>query len=338
MRSAIAMQRPPWRIVGDRAEVVLTTWAEGRPERSVRLDRLEAGRMLRRALGPGGAGTFATLPLLAAARYVARHRPLRVPLARERALSVVEEALARGVLVAWLIERAGAQPEGPGAGSTADDMLAEAGELKQKTWIEIELLDMDGNPMGGEVYWIKLPDGTVREGALDQHGRAYFGELDPGSAEIRWPDRDGDATLGDVAPGQGGVSSSATTGRADSSRAGPRDWVEIELLDMEGRPVPYERYWIKLPDGTVREGVLDERGCAFFDDLDTGQCTIRWLGRDEGAAFLEPDATAPGATDRVAAQVEAMVSAARDGTAFCEECERARQRQEMESSEAQAQA
>lgn len=325
------MQRPPWSIVGDRIEVVLTTWAESRPDRATRLDRAEAGRTLRRALGPGVASGLASRPLLEAARYVSQHRPLRVPVRGDGALSAVLEALARGVLVAWVIERKGlGLTEGAGGGSAADDLLASEGEVRQKTWIEVELLDMDGKPMRGEPYWVKLPDGTVREGSLDEHGRAYFGDLDPGSAEIRWPNRDGEATEGSMPPGQGDLASTRGGGRAAANRVGGRTWVEIELLDMAGQPVPYERYWIKLPDGTVREGVLDAQGCAYFDDLDPGQCLIRWPARDEEAAFLEPDATTPGSTDQVAAQVETMVSAARDGTPFCEECERARRQQEAE--------
>jgi hypothetical protein len=103
---------------------------------------------------------------------------------------------------------------------------------------------------------------------------------------------------------------------------------------MDGKAVPHERYWIRLPDGTVREGALDAEGRAYFDDLDPGQCEIRWISRDGEATALDPDATAPSPADPVAAQVEALLSAARDGTPFCQECERARQ--ESEASENQA--
>ncbi len=249
-----------------------------------------------------------------AARYVVAERPLRLPLRESDARRVVFDALARGVIVAWLIESDGValMQGGGGGGAGEDETIQSEGLLTQKTWIEVELLDMDGNPMRGEPYWVKLPDGTVREGSLDEHGRAYFGELDPGSAEIHWPNRDGDATEPSMPLGQRELAPESGGGSSAGNRA-ERTWVEIELLDMEGRPVPHERYWIKLPDGTVREGVLDAMGCAYFDDLDPGQCTIRWLGRDEEAAFMEPDATTPGPTDRVAAQVQALESAARDG-------------------------
>jgi hypothetical protein len=249
----------------------------------------------------------------------------RLPLARRLA-----DALRLGRVTLW--RRRGRAPqssEGEGTEPTETETLTPVSE--PKTWIEIELLDMDGKPMPGERYVITLPDGTVREGTLDGHGRAYFGGLDPGSAEIRWPDRDGDATAPDAPLGQSPTSTTATPARGGPSRH-ERHWVEIELLDMDGKAVPYERYWIRLPDGTVREGALDAEGRAYFDDLDPGQCEIRWISRDGEATALDPDATAPSPADPVAAQVEALLSASRDGTPFCQECEQARQESEASES------
>jgi type VI secretion system secreted protein VgrG len=62
----------------------------------------------------------------------------------------------------------------------------------KKSWIEIELLDDDGNPCPGEPYQIKLPDGSVDTGTLDEKGRAYV-QCDPGTAEITFPGLDKDA-------------------------------------------------------------------------------------------------------------------------------------------------
>ncbi len=329
LRCRRAMQRPPWRIIGDSSELVLTTPLDGRLDGAARLDPREAWQLLRRLIGPSWRGALASGPLVDAARYVTAEHAVRLGVRAIDPYAAVLAALDRGLLVGWRIERRHRSTGGGEGQSATDDPIGAAGELLRKTWIEIELTDMDGNAMRGERYWIKLPDGTVREGLLDEHGRAYFDELDPGSAEIRWPDRDGDATESPMPLGQRALEDDAS-GSAAGSRSGPRErtWVEIELLDMADQPVAHERYWIKLPDGTVREGVLDAMGLAYFDDLDPGQCTIRWLGRDEDAAFLEPDPTAPGPSDRVAAQVETLVSAAREGAPFCEECERARRREE----------
>ncbi|MFO0624796.1 MAG: hypothetical protein U0325_04205 [Polyangiales bacterium] len=252
-------------------------------------------------------------------------------LARRPLEQRLADALRLGRVTLWRRRApAVASSEGEGTEAEGDETLTPASE--PKTWIEIELLDMDGKPMPGERYSITLPDGTVREGTLDGNGLAYFGGLDAGNAEIRWPDRDGDATAPDAPVGQSPTSTTATPARGGPSRH-ERHWVEIELLDMEGKAVPYERYWIRLPDGTVREGALDADGLAYFDDLDPGQCEIRWISRDGEATALDPDATAPSPADPVAAQVEALLSASRDGTPFCQECERARQ--EREASENQ---
>ena len=297
------------------------TWGDDRPGDAVRLDAWEAERLLARLLGPARRGCGEPPALLAAARYVTTHHAVRLGAHLTDPRRVVVAALARGLLLGQRVETRHRATSG-GDGATADDAPM-VGVHQVKTWIELELTDMDGNAMPGERYWIKLPDGTVREGALDEHGRAYFGDLDPGSAEIRWPDRDGEATENAMPLGQG-TPRTSSGGPSAARSAVERTWVELELLDMADQPVPHERYWIKLPDGTVREGALDALGLAFFDDLDPGQCTIRWLGRDEEAAVLEPDATTPGASDRVAAQVRTLTDAARDGVPFCEECERAR--------------
>lgn len=60
----------------------------------------------------------------------------------------------------------------------------------------------------------------------------------------------------------------------------PEAWVAIELIDNHGRPVPYERYRIKLPDGTTREGTLDRDGLARIDGIDAGLCEVTFPDLD----------------------------------------------------------
>ncbi len=52
---------------------------------------------------------------------------------------------------------------------------------------------------------------------------------------------------------------------------------------MNDNPVPGERYRIKLPDGTLAEGTLDENGYARVDGFDPGQCEITFPDMDETA-------------------------------------------------------
>jgi len=65
---------------------------------------------------------------------------------------------------------------------------------KKKSWIEIELVDEDDNPVPGEYYEITLPDGTqVACGTLDNKGFARVDGIDPGSCKITFPKLDKDA-------------------------------------------------------------------------------------------------------------------------------------------------
>lgn len=74
------------------------------------------------------------------------------------------------------------------------------------------------------------------------------------------------------------------------ARAEPKTWIEIELVDTEGKPVPNERYWILLPDGSAREGRLNADGRAYVGNLDPGECDVRFpdLDNDAVAAPGEP--------------------------------------------------
>jgi hypothetical protein len=142
---------------------------------------------------------------------------------------------------------------------------------------------MEGNPMPGERYWIKLPDDTVREGALDRFGRAYFGDLDPGECEIRWPDMDDEALTDRPARLGWAPEPEPEPATPAAARARPKSWVEIALVDDEGMPVPGERFALRLPDGTLREGRLDDEGRARFTDIDAGECELRWPDLEDEA-------------------------------------------------------
>jgi type VI secretion system secreted protein VgrG len=60
-----------------------------------------------------------------------------------------------------------------------------------------------------------------------------------------------------------------------------RHWIEIELIDDQGKPVPGERYRITLPDGTtLAEGTLDAKGRARVDGIDPGTCKVTFPDLD----------------------------------------------------------
>lgn len=78
-------------------------------------------------------------------------------------------------------------PDGEAGGS--QDQAAKEKEEK-KDFIEIELLDEDGQPVAGEPYEITLPDGRVDSGTLDANGYARIDGIDPGKCQVRFPNRD----------------------------------------------------------------------------------------------------------------------------------------------------
>jgi type VI secretion system secreted protein VgrG len=58
------------------------------------------------------------------------------------------------------------------------------------TWIEVQLLDDDGNPVAGAKYCVELPDYSIRKGALDAQGKVRFDQIVPGEAKIQFPELD----------------------------------------------------------------------------------------------------------------------------------------------------
>jgi len=55
-----------------------------------------------------------------------------------------------------------------------------------------------------------------------------------------------------------------------------KDWIEIELLDDEGDPVPNEEYILYLSDGTEKNGNLDPEGYAREEDVPPGKIFIEF--------------------------------------------------------------
>lgn len=61
-------------------------------------------------------------------------------------------------------------------------------------YVEIELLGPDDEPMVGEAYKLKLPDGRTLSGRLDSRGRAIVEDIaKPGSCEVSFPNIDAGA-------------------------------------------------------------------------------------------------------------------------------------------------
>ena len=61
---------------------------------------------------------------------------------------------------------------------------------EKKAWIEIILVDNEGQPMPGVKYRITPPGGQLVEGTLNEHGQAGLYQIEPGNCKITFPDLD----------------------------------------------------------------------------------------------------------------------------------------------------
>jgi hypothetical protein len=62
-----------------------------------------------------------------------------------------------------------------------------------------------------------------------------------------------------------------------------KTWIEFQLIDEDGDPVPNVTYRVKLPNGSTRDGLLDDEGLVRFDNIDPGQCQVTFPAIDADA-------------------------------------------------------
>ena len=63
-----------------------------------------------------------------------------------------------------------------------------------------------------------------------------------------------------------------------------KSWIEIVMVDEEGKPVVGEKYRATLPDGeTIAEGTLDEKGFARVQGFEPGACKVTFSDLDKEA-------------------------------------------------------
>ncbi len=60
-------------------------------------------------------------------------------------------------------------------------------------------------------------------------------------------------------------------------------WIEIELVGEDNEPIPGEKYRITLPNGSVAEGTLDEKGLARVEGFEKGMCKVCFPNLDKEA-------------------------------------------------------
>lgn len=60
----------------------------------------------------------------------------------------------------------------------------------------------------------------------------------------------------------------------EGTESPPLTWIGIELVDDQGKPVPGQPYKLKLPNGTIVGGTLDDQGKANVRGIPEGQCEV----------------------------------------------------------------
>ena len=60
-----------------------------------------------------------------------------------------------------------------------------------------------------------------------------------------------------------------------------KHYIEIELLDDEGKPVADEAWFVELPDGSTKSGRTDAKGFARIDGVDPGTAKVSFPNLDK---------------------------------------------------------
>lgn len=147
-----------------------------------------------------------------------------------------------------------------------DDEPVEELEARAHTWLELEGLDAQGRPLAFQPFEVELPgaeeDGTklVRLGALDEDGRARVWSPREGTCKVKFPghyahDFEAPAEFEELA-----LEEPDADDDEPPARQAPA-WIDLELRDDQGRPVPYHPFRIQVAgQDTPLEGTLDEDG------------------------------------------------------------------------------
>lgn len=123
---------------------------------------------------------------------------------------------------------------------------------KPSEWIEIELLDDTGRAVKDMACTVIDPDGQEHKGKTDSYGVLRIDGISKGDCTLELP-------------------------TIDEDEWGPKEmieWVVIELLDDEGRPVEDMACTIIDPDGTEHKGKTDSSGLLEINGISGGECRL----------------------------------------------------------------
>jgi hypothetical protein len=182
----VRLVRDQWRIRSLGAEELLLVPRE----ETTAKERAKAKRLTRAELEgcfPESMGKRVWSEQLLLALCAAAGRPQHTVPALPRLREVVSEALASGDLVALRAPPPSGFSGKPRPLPQAEPVPQQEEEVRQKTWLELVLEDLEGNALAGERFKVVTPSGETREGKLDSHGRVRLEGLDPGNCKVSFP-------------------------------------------------------------------------------------------------------------------------------------------------------
>jgi hypothetical protein len=145
-------------------------------------------------------------------------------------------------------------------------------------WVEVELLDEEGEPVAGERCRIVLPNGAERFDHTDRNGLVRVDHTIAGQCTISFPDLDAGAIAPLTSVARQGSQATAT------SKTGTKHWVEVELVGEDGVGIAGEPCEITLPNGRVVRRETDAAGLVRVARVaEAGDCEIRFPNIDAGA-------------------------------------------------------
>ena len=65
-------------------------------------------------------------------------------------------------------------------------------KLRLRTWIEIQLIGDDDKPVPFAKYAVALPGGAIKNGTLDENGKARVEGIPAGTCKVSFPELDED--------------------------------------------------------------------------------------------------------------------------------------------------
>lgn len=127
------------------------------------------------------------------------------------------------------------------------------------------------SPKNGTVYNLVSPAApTAAQDAADD--TAGSTDSAAGAAQSSSPGKSSSTSVSPFNPGP--------AHKPDPTKTG---WIEVALIGEDKKPIPGESYTVTLPDGSVAQGTLDEKGVARVEGFDPGSCQITFPNLDKDA-------------------------------------------------------